>query len=67
MGAPKALAGIAFVGATVALFLRVRRDQARERVDLYFSDGSSVSFEPGSPTGDRLLPLARKALAAARG
>jgi hypothetical protein len=67
VGAPKALAGIAFVGAAVALFLRVRRDQARERVDLYFSDGSSVSFEPGSPTGDRLLPLARKALAAARG
>ena len=67
MGAPKALAGIAFVGATVALFLRVRREQARERVDLYFSDGSSVSFEPGSPTGDRLLPLARQVLAAARG
>ena len=67
MGAPKALAGMAFVGAAVALFLRVRREQARERVDLYFSDGSSVSFEPGSPTGDRLLPLARQALAAARG
>ena len=67
MGAPKALAGIAFVGGAVALFLRVRREQARERVDLYFSDGSSVSFEPGSPTGDRLLPLARQALAAARG
>ena len=48
-------------------FLRVRKEQSRERVDLYFSDGSSVSFEPGSPTGDRLLLLARKALAAARG
>jgi hypothetical protein len=67
VGAPKALAGVAFVGAAVALFLRVRRDQPRERVDLYFSDGSSVSFDPGSPTGDRLLPLARQALAAARG
>lgn len=67
MGLPKALAGVAFVGGTVALFLRVRKQQSRERVDLYFSDGSSVSFEPGSPTGDRLLPLARKALAAARG
>jgi hypothetical protein len=67
MGAPRAIAGLAFVGATVALFLRLRREQSRERVDLYFTDGSTVSFEPGSPTGDRLLPLARKALAAARG
>ena len=67
MGAPRAIAGLAFVGATVALFLRLRREQSRERVDLYFADGSTVSFEPGSPTGDRLLPLARKALAAARG
>jgi hypothetical protein len=67
MGLPKALAGVAFVGGAVALFVRVRKEQSRERVDLYFSDGSSVSFEPGSPTGDRLLPLARKALAAARG
>jgi hypothetical protein len=67
VGAPRAIAGLAFVGATAALFWRLRKEQSRERVDLYFSDGSSVSFEPGSPTGDRLLPLARKALAAARG
>jgi hypothetical protein len=36
-------------------------------VDLYFSDGSMVSFEPGTPEGDRLVPLARRVLAAARG
>jgi hypothetical protein len=67
MGAPKALAGIAFIGAgAAALFLR-RRGRVAERVDLYYVDGSMVSFEPGSPAGDRLLPLARTALAAARG
>jgi hypothetical protein len=67
VGAPRTLAGVAFVGATVALFWWLRKEQARDHVDLYFSDGSTVSFEPGSPTGDRLLPLARQALAAARG
>jgi hypothetical protein len=67
VGAPRTLAGVAFVGATVGLFWWLRKEQARDHVDLYFTDGSAVSFEPGSPTGDRLLPLARKALAAARG
>jgi hypothetical protein len=57
---------VAFVGATVGLFWWLRREQTRDHVALYFADGSTVSFEPGSPTGDRLLPLARKALAAAR-
>ena len=33
----------------------------RQRVDVYFDDGSMVSFE-----ADRLLPAARDALAAAR-
>jgi hypothetical protein len=39
----------------------------REHVDLYFADGSMVSFVPGSPEGDKLLPIARRVLAAARG
>ena len=38
----------------------------RERVDIYFDDGSMVSFVDGSPEADRLLPAAREALAAAR-
>lgn len=67
MGAPRALAGVAFVGATVGLFWWLRKEQDLDHVDLYFSDGSTVSFEPGSPMADRLLPLARTALAAARG
>jgi hypothetical protein len=49
-----------------AAFLR-RRATPREHVDLYYADGSMVSFTPGSAEGDRLLPLARRVLAAARG
>jgi hypothetical protein len=68
MPAPRALTGVLLVGAAAAAFMWRRRGAGpRERVDLYFSDGSMVSFEPGSPEGDRLLPLAGRALAAARG
>ena len=49
-----------------ALWLR-RGGAPREHVDLYFADGSMVSFAPGSPEGDRLLPIARRVIAAARG
>jgi hypothetical protein len=37
-----------------------------DRVDVYFDDGSMVSFVEGSPEADRLLPLARAVLSAAR-
>jgi hypothetical protein len=68
MGAPRAFAGLALLGAGIAAVLwRQRAGRLNEHVDLYYSDGSMVSFEPGSPAGDRLLPLARRALAAARG
>jgi hypothetical protein len=39
----------------------------REHVDVYFTDGSMVSFVPGTTAGDKLLPIARRVLAAARG
>jgi hypothetical protein len=39
---------------------------SRERVDVYFQDGSFVTFEAGSPEAERLLPLARQVCAAAR-
>ena len=68
MGLPRAVAGLALAGAAVAGYVWRRRSAGpRERVDLYFADGSMVSFAPGSPEGDRLLPLARRALSAARG
>ena len=38
----------------------------REGVDVYFDDGSMVSFADGSPEADALLPAAREAVAAAR-
>ena len=46
----------------------LRRSFARrpERVDLYFDDGSMISFADGSAEAATLLPLAHHALAAAR-
>ncbi len=38
----------------------------RDRVDVYFDDGSMVSFVDGSPEAEKLLPVAGDVLAAAR-
>jgi len=38
----------------------------RERIDVYFEDGSFVTFAAGSSEAERLLPLAGQVLAAAR-
>jgi hypothetical protein len=38
----------------------------RERVDVYFDDGSMVSFSEGSPEADKLLAVAREALGSVR-
>jgi hypothetical protein len=40
--------------------------RSSERIDVYFEDGSFVTFEAGSPAAARLLPLARQVLLAAR-
>ena len=42
--------------------MRRRPRARRERVDLYFEDGSMVSLAEGSPEAARLLPLAHAAL-----
>jgi hypothetical protein len=47
-------------------FLRRGAARRRERVDLYFADGSMVSLADGSPEAERLLLLGRDALRAAR-
>ncbi len=39
---------------------------SRGRIDVYFDDGSFVTFVAGSPEAERLLPLARQVLAAGR-
>ena len=69
MGAGRAVAVLGVVaGAAAGAALWLRRAGApREHVDVYYADGSMVSFAGGSPEGERLLPIARRVLAAARG
>ncbi len=52
------------LGGTV--LYRSSAGRRRDRLELYFDDGSMVSFVEGSPEADRLLPVARELLAAAR-
>jgi hypothetical protein len=63
---PIALAG--FVSGAFAGTLAYRRwfGRRRERLELYFDDGSFVTFLEGSSEAARLLPLAHEVLAAAR-
>jgi hypothetical protein len=60
---------LALIGAWAAGIALLRRTagRRRERVDLYFEDGSMQSLSNGAPEAARLLPLARAALDAARG
>jgi hypothetical protein len=44
------------------LYLARRRAPHRERVHLYYDDGSMVTLEPSAPQAERLLALARAAL-----
>jgi hypothetical protein len=67
MRAGRALAvGAALGSAAGAVFLR-RRARSRDRVELYFDDGTLVIVGKGEPEGDRLLAPARELLGAARG
>jgi hypothetical protein len=71
MGAGRAVAVLGVVaGAAAGAALWLRRAGAgapAEHVDVYYADGSMVSFAAGSAEGERLLPIARRVLAAARG
>lgn len=49
-----------------SVLYRRRAARRRSRVDLYFEDGSMLSLAEGSPEAERLLPLARDVLDAAR-
>ena len=44
------------------VYLARRRDVRRERVQLYYDDGSMVTLERGAPEAERLLAIARAAL-----
>jgi hypothetical protein len=52
--------------AAGSVLYRRRAARRRERVELYFADGSMVSLTQGSADADRLLGHARELLAAAR-
>jgi hypothetical protein len=52
--------------AAGTVLYRRRAARRRERVQLYFGDGSMVSLTEGSPEAERLLGHARELLAAAR-
>jgi hypothetical protein len=47
------------------LFRRSAR-RRKDRVDLYFDDGSMVSLIEGSPEAEKLLGVARDVISAAR-
>jgi hypothetical protein len=56
-----AAAALGIVGGLLAGAAFIRRQVAqRDRVDLYFEDGSMLSLTNGSPGTERLLPLARE-------
>jgi hypothetical protein len=55
------LALIVVIGGPILYFAR-RRDERRERVNLYYDDGSMLTLERGLPGSERLLELARASL-----
>ena len=61
-----ALAGIASGALAGTAAYRRWFGGGRGRVDVYFEDGSFVTFEAGSAEAERLLPLAGQVLAAAQ-
>ena len=65
----KVVALVGLIGAWIAavVFLRRAAPPRRDRVDLYYDDGSIQSLSDGTPEAARLLPFARQALDAARG
>jgi hypothetical protein len=62
------LALLGFATGVFAGSVLFRRSFARrrDRVEVYFADGSMVSLVEGSTEAEKLLPVARQALAAAR-
>jgi hypothetical protein len=61
-----ALFALLSVWAAGMALLRRASGGRRERVDLYFEDGSMHSLSDGTSEAARLLPLAHQALRAAR-
>ena len=66
MGRRRLFALLLGAGSLLGVGLYAKRGHRRERVDLYFADGSMISIAGGSPNAARLLPLTRDALRAVR-
>jgi hypothetical protein len=60
------LVALGAVAVGAAVVLRRRAGSERERVDLYYEDGSMTTFEEGAPEAPALLAHARDAVAAVR-
>jgi hypothetical protein len=58
----RALAGLALAASLAGAVLVRRRARRRDRVEVYFEDGSTVSLDDGSPEASTVLPLARRIL-----
>jgi hypothetical protein len=57
----KPLALLLVAGGSLLYLLR-RHDARRERVNLYYDDGSMVTLERGGSESERLLEIGRAAL-----
>jgi hypothetical protein len=66
MGRRSLLAVGALVGTLLGIRLFERFVRGRERIDLYFEDGSMVSITGDSPEASLVIPYAREALRAAQ-
>ena len=64
----KVVTGIVVAAGSLAGAVALRRRSARrrDRVDVYFEDGSMITLGDGSPEASTVLPLARRALETAR-
>ena len=64
----KTVAGLALVAGSLAGVVALRRRSARrrDRVDVYFEDGSMVSLADDAPEASTVLPLARRILETTR-
>jgi hypothetical protein len=63
----KTLGALIAAASVAGVVLWRRSGRRKERADLYFADGSMVTFEQGSLAAGQLVPLAREIVATGRG
>ena len=68
MARRRLLTGFLLTAGSLAgtVFYRRRFARRRDRVDVYFEDGSMISLTEGSPEAATVLPLARRILETTR-